>query len=261
MQPTLTDLEAIARGAGAILQAGLGRPLDVQHKGETDLVTEIDHRSESFVISEIQRRFPGDRVIAEESGSLPGDPDRTWYVDPLDGTVNYARGVPFYAVSIAFAKNGQVQTGVVYDPVRDHCFGAVRGEGAQMDGKPLEVSRVAALEQALLVTGFPYDVKTSRENNLDHYNYFSLRSMGVRRLGSAALDLCYVAAGHFDGYWEIRINSWDIAAGALIVEEAGGLASSVSGREDFLTAPQSILATNRHLHPVMLARLARIRTK
>lgn len=253
MKPALKDLEALARGAGDILRASFGQQLRIEHKGVIDLVTDVDHRSEAYLLNEIRQRFPGHKIVAEESGESAGADGQIWYIDPLDGTVNYAHGLPIFSVSIGFAEAGRMRLGVVYDPLRDECFSAQAGFGAWLNGEPLRVSETTALDRGLLVTGFPYDIRTNPENNLDHYARFALRSQGVRRLGSAALDLCYVAAGRFDGYWEIRMNSWDIAAGGLIAEQAGARVTNLAGEADYISPPQSILAANPHLHPQMLA--------
>lgn len=255
MHPIREDVEALARHAGKILRAGYGSEHDVDHKGEIDLVTEIDHRAEAYLLGEIRSRFPDHRIIAEESGTTSGNQCCRWYVDPLDGTVNYAYNIPIFCVSLAYEQNGQMQLGVVYDPMRDECFSAERGQGAWLNGDPIRVSSANTLDQSLLVTGFPYDIRTNPENNLDHYARFALNSLGVRRLGSAALDLCYVAAGRFDGFWEIRIKSWDIAAGGLIAEEAGALVTNIYGGPDYLSEPQSVVAANDKVHPQIVALL------
>jgi myo-inositol-1(or 4)-monophosphatase len=252
MPPTLSFLETLARQAGDILRLGLEQGFEVSFKGEVDLVTEVDHRSEAFLIGEITRQFPSHRIVAEESGITRAEGSCTWFVDPLDGTVNYAHGVPFFAVSIAYHENGQTLLGVVYDPMRDECFSAERGQGAYLNGRRLQVSAQTSLEHSLLVTGFPYDIRTNPNNNLDHYASFSLRSQAVRRLGSAALDLCYVAAGRFDGFWEIRIKPYDIAAGGLVAEEAGARVTTVLGDTSILHSDTSILAAPPPIHQQML---------
>lgn len=258
MKPSLPDIETFARGAGEILRHGFHLEFKVDKKGEIDLVTEIDHQSEDYLLGAIQARFPDHTVMTEERGEVPGAEDKVWYIDPLDGTVNYAHGVPIFSVSIAYAENGEVILGAVYDPVQDNYFCAERGGGAWLNGVPLAVSSEKTLDQSLLVTGFPYDVRTNPKNNLDEYVAFSLRSQGVRRLGSAAIDLAYVAAGRFDGFWEISIHPWDIAAGSLIVEEAGGKVTDVRGGPDFLAHPPSILATNGYIHAQMLSVLSQL---
>lgn len=258
-RPTLDDLEVLARQAGVILRHGFGRRQRITSKSHTiDLVTETDTRSEAFLLEQIRRRWPEHRILAEESGGNDGS-GGTWYVDPLDGTVNFAHGVPIFSVSLAYAEGSEVLLGVVYDPMRDECFAAERGKGAWLNGQPIRVSETATLAESLLVTGFPYDAWSNPENNLDHFAAFAVRTQGVRRLGSAALDLCYVAAGRFDGYWEIRLKPWDVAAGGLIATEAGAVVTNLDGGPDYLSPPQSIVAANPHLHPQMLEVLHRHR--
>jgi len=253
MIPEIGDLTALARQAGEILRGGFRGQHDVSHKGDDiDLVTEMDGRTEAYLLREIRRRFPDHQVVAEESGVHGASGAYSWFIDPLDGTVNYAHGIPIYSVSIAFADRGRVRLAAVYDPSRDECFTAQRGCGAFVNGQPLRVTDLAELSAALLVTGFPYDMWTNPVNNLDHFERFSVRTQGVRRLGSAALDLCYVAAGRFDGFWELRLKAWDIAAGALIAEEAGAKVTSMEGGADYLRPVASILAANPALHGRML---------
>lgn len=252
MGPTLLEIETWARQAGEILMDGFGKNIQIDHKSEIDLVTEIDRRSEAFLLGNIRERYPDDHIVAEESGISQGNNGYVWHIDPLDGTVNYAHGIPIFAVSLGYLQDGEVKLGVVYDPVLDECYTAERGKGAFLNGEALQVSSADRLIQSLLVTGFPYDIRDNPENNLDHYSNFSLCSQGVRRLGSAALDLCYVAAGRYEGYWQITIESYDIAAGALLVSEAGGTVTDVHGGQDFLKHPCSMLATNGHIHQAML---------
>ena len=258
MPPTLTELNTLARHAGDILRTSFGQHLHVDHKGIIDLVSEADHRSEQFLLSNIHQHFPADRIVAEESGELAGTDDHVWYIDPLDGTINYVHGLPIYSVSFAYAEQGKLLLGAVYDPMRDECFSAELGQGAWLNDQPIHPSPTPDLDHALLVTGFPYDIRTNPDNNLDHYTYFALHSQGVRRLGSAALDLCYVACGRFDGFWELRLNAWDVAAGGLIAREAGVTVTNLAGQDDFITPPQSILAANPFIHPLMLDALRRV---
>jgi myo-inositol-1(or 4)-monophosphatase len=254
----LSTLVSLARQAGEILLAGYKRSsasdhsLQVKHKGEIDLVTELDYQAESFLLEEIKTRFPSHEVVTEESGAIQGDHDHIWYIDPLDGTVNFVHGLPVFSVSVAYAHDGALTLGAVYDPLREECFTAERGRGAWLNGEMIRVSSLEALKDSLLVTGFPYDIRTNPDNNLDHFVRFSLQVQGVRRLGSAALDLCYVAAGRLDGFWELRLNAWDVAAGGLIAQEAGARVTDIHGGLDFLAIPQSIVAANPHLHPLML---------
>jgi myo-inositol-1(or 4)-monophosphatase len=258
MIPTLSFLESLARMSGEILRAGFnsrpgfGDPLQVDFKGEIDLVTEVDRRSEALLIEQIRSRFPEHSIVAEELGLVEGRADQCWYVDPLDGTINYAHGLPNFTVSVAYAENGAVVLGVVYDPIREECFSAQWGKGAFMNGEPIRASHVEDLNRSLLVTGFPYDIRTNPANNLDLYARFSLLSQGVRRLGSAAQDLCFIAAGRLDGFWELSIYPWDIAAGSLIAEEAGARVTKSNGEPDYLSPPHSILAANPALHRKML---------
>ena len=250
--PTLSYLETLARQAGEILRAGFGHENKVYFKGDIDLVTDVDRKSEALLIDQINRYFPDQRIVAEESGRSAGEATCTWFIDPLDGTVNYAHGLPGFAVSIGYSENDIMRLGVVYDPVREECFSAERERGAWLNGQPIRVSAAASLDQSLLVTGFAYDIRTNPKNNLDHFTYFMLHSQGVRRFGAAALDLCYVACGRLDGYWEIALSPWDVAAGGLIAEMAGGSLSAVSGDPFYIKEPCSILAAAPLIYPQML---------
>ena len=254
--PTISDLERLARQAGSILRAGYEKEHQVAYKGVIDLVTEIDRQSEEYLLGEIRRDFPEHNILAEESGGSRGD-GHQWYIDPLDGTVNYAHHIPIFCVSIAYASNGTLNLAAVYDPMRDEMFTAVRGQGAHLNGRPLRTSNATELQKSLLVTGFPYDVWDSEFDNFENFVHFAKRSQGVRRLGSAALDLCYVAAGRFDGFWELALQSWDVAAGGLICEEAGARITNVFGQPDFISPPQSVLATAPGIHAKMLSELSR----
>ncbi len=242
---------SMALEAGALLREGLSRRKHVNHKGAIDLVTEYDLQSEQLIVQGLRKAFPQDAILAEEGGGSQSA-QGTWLVDPLDGTTNYAHGIPFFAVSIAYRVQGEIQLGLVYDPVRAELFHTQRGQGAWLNDRRLRVSTTAKLGKALLTTGFPYDIRTHPENNLDHFAAFALRSQGVRRLGAASLDLAYVAAGRFDGYWELRLWPWDWAAGILLVREAGGKVTRTDGGEDVFAQPTSILASNGRLHTAML---------
>ncbi|GAB4401330.1 MAG: inositol monophosphatase family protein [Anaerolineales bacterium] len=250
--PVLADLEQIALQAGQILSDGYEKIHQVKFKGEIDPVTEIDQRSETFILAEIQRRFPGHQILAEESGATAGSAEHLWIVDPLDGTVNYAHGVPVFSVSIAYAFRGEIRLGAVLDPLRGELFRAEAGRGAWNNARPLKVSSAAELGRSLLTTGFPYDIRTTSANNLETFARLSLQTQGVRRLGSAALDLCYVAAGRFDGYWERFLRPWDLAAGSLIAREAGARVTCLDGSTDFLQEPLSVIAANPALYPHLL---------
>lgn len=252
--PTLAYLERLARQAGQILRAGYQQEHQIDYKGVIDPVTEIDRKSEYYLLGEIRRDFPDHNILAEESGGTRGG-EKQWYLDPLDGTVNYAHNIPIFSVSIAYASNGTMSLAAVYDPMRDEMFTAERGKGAHVNGCPLQVSSAKDLQKSLLVTGFPYDVQNPEINNLNNFVHFSKRSQGVRRLGSAAIDLAYVAAGRFDGFWEMALKPWDVAAGGLICEEAGGRVTNVFGEDDYISPPQSILATTPGIHARMLEEL------
>ncbi len=251
-RPTLGEIEQLARQAGVIVRSGYGKYRQLERKGVIDLVTEVDRRAEAFLIDSIQLAYPWHRVVAEESAPGAQQGEQVWYIDPLDGTVNFAHGVPIFTVSVAYAEGGQIRLAAVYDPMQDECFTAAHGEGAWLNARPIQASRVADLTESLLVTGFPYDAWSNPDNNLTHYANFTLRTQGVRRLGSAALDLCYVAAGRLDGFWELRLNPWDVAAGGLIAQQAGAQVTALDGSPDFISPPCSILAANAALHASML---------
>lgn len=257
MQPTLSYVENLARQSGAILGAGYDTEHQVGYKGVIDLVTEVDHQSEEFLLGEIQKDFSKHRIFSEESGIILGSDEHVWYVDPLDGTVNYAHHIPIFCVSIAYAFQGTLTLGAVYDPMRDEMFLAERGKRAYLNGRPLRVSSATELQRSLLVTGFPYNAWNTPQDNFDNFVRFGKISQGVRRLGSAALDLCYVAAGRFDGFWEMALNPWDVAAGGLIAEEAGARVTSVTGEPDYLSPPQSVIACTPGIHARMLEELSR----
>lgn len=242
MKPTLSDLERLARGAGQILRDGYSKEHTVHYKGTIDLVTEIDHASEAFLIGEIQSQFPDSHIIAEESGETAGENKGVWFIDPLDGTVNYAHHIPVFCVCIAYALKGLVTLGAVYDPLLDEMFTAERGKGAFLNGKPIHASETTELQKSLLVTGFPYDTWDTKLDNFKNFERLAKKTQGVRRLGSAGLDGCYVAAGRFDGFWECALRPWDIAAAGLIAEEAGARVTKIDGSADYLSTPISILA-------------------
>jgi myo-inositol-1(or 4)-monophosphatase len=244
-----------ARDAGRILAERFGRTLQISNKGELDLVTESDLASERLIIERINTYYPRHAILAEESGaSGPADPDGQaewrWIVDPLDGTTNYAHGYPCFCVSIGLEHKGRMEVGVVYDPMRDELFTAERGGGAALNGRRIEVSPVDSLGAALLCTGFPYDVR-ERSQFARHFANFIMNAQAVRRDGAAALDLAYVASGRFDGFWEEGLKPWDVAAGSLLVEEAGGRLSKYDGAPLSIYTPP-ILASNGLLHEQMM---------
>lgn len=255
MQPTLSYLQMLARKAGAILRDGYSKEHKVDYKGVIDLVTEVDHQSEAFLLGEVQRDFPSHHIFSEESGVIHGNNEHVWYIDPLDGTVNYAHQVPIFCVSIAYASKGVLTLGAVYDPMRDEMFLAEREKGATLNGQALRVSFTTDLQKSLLVTGFPYDAWNTKQDNFDNFVKFAKMTQGVRRLGSAALDLCYVAAGRFDGFWELALKPWDVAAGGLVCQEAGAHITNVRGEADYISPPQSVVAATPGIQARMLAEL------
>jgi myo-inositol-1(or 4)-monophosphatase len=240
----LDAAEEIARDAGALLLEFAARGVEVERKGDVDLVTQADRASEARIVAEIRRRFPDHAILAEEGGGTTGRPrgKPLWVVDPLDGTTNFAHGVPLWSVSIGVLREGLPAAGVVFDPSRNECFTAVRGEGARRNGAPIRVSSAMVLADALLVTGFPYDVRTASVDNLDHFARLMKRSRAVRRLGSAAIDLAWTACGRFDGFWELKLHPWDVAAGWLLVTEAGGTVTRFDG-SPFHVDSDEIVAT------------------
>jgi myo-inositol-1(or 4)-monophosphatase len=255
MQPTLSYVENIARQAGAILRASYDKEHQVGYKGVIDLVTEVDHQSEKFLLGEVQEDFPDHHIFSEESGIIQGNDEHIWYIDPLDGTVNYAHHIPIFCVSIAYASRSDLTLGAVYDPLRDEMFLAERGKGAYLNGRSLGVSSTTELQKSLLVTGFPYNAWDTPQDNFANFVKFGKLTQGVRRFGSAALDLCYVAAGRFDGFWEMALNPWDVAAGGLICEEAGARVTNVKGGVDYISSPQSVVAATPGIHPRILEEL------
>ena len=258
MSPKLSFIESLARQAGEIIRSGYNpRPssrdaLQLKYKGVIDLVSDIDLQAERLIVDQIQSEFPADRIVSEESGITNEMEGCTCYVDPLDGTINFIHGLPLFCVSLAYAEHGEMKLGVVYDPLRDECFTAERGQGAFLNGAPIRVSSTSSLNESLLVTGFSYNIREIEANNLDNFARFSTRTRGVRRLGSAALDLCYVAAGRLDGYWELDTFPWDFAAGSLIAKEAGAMVTNLKGEPELLIPPHPILACTPLIHKEML---------
>lgn len=251
MSDILELAEVIARQAGAVLLQGYGKAHHVQQKGVIDLVTEFDRRSEDLIVSFIQQNFPEHAILAEESGHNKTISEYQWVIDPLDGTTNFAHGIPIFSVSIGLLRNNIPVVGVVYDPFRNEMFSAESGRGATLNSQPIRVSSRADLGQAVISTGFPYDVRTNPRNNLAQFVQFQLRTQAVRHLGSAALDCTWTAMGRLDGYWEFGVKLWDIGAGALIVREAGGRVTFGDGDENFFST-DSILVSNGLLHEQML---------
>jgi myo-inositol-1(or 4)-monophosphatase len=251
MSTMLGIVEGIAREAGAVLMDGYGNVRQIQQKGVIDLVTEFDKRSEEVIISSMEKEFPEHAILAEESGRNRTISEFQWVIDPLDGTTNFAHGIPIFSVSIGLLKNNSPILGVVYDPFRHEMFSAELGSGAFLNQRRIHVSSQTDLGQAVISTGFPYDLRTNPRNNLAQFSQFQLRTQAVRHLGSAALDCAWTAMGRLDGYWEFGVKPWDVGAGALLVREAGGRVTSVDEAEDFLSS-ESILVSNSSLHGQML---------
>ncbi len=251
----LTPMQAMAREAGALLMSYFGK-VSIEYKGDADLVTQADRNSEKLIVESIRRQWPHHDLIGEEGSRTETGSDYRWYVDPLDGTTNFAHGYPVFCVSMGLEYKGELLAGVVYDPTRDEMFTAAKGSGAQMNGRSIRVSKTARLKESLVATGFPSH-KRHKNPNINFYHQITLRSHGVRRAGSAALDLCYVACGRYDGFWEFNLNSWDTAAGVLLVHEAGGKVTNFSGAP-FSIDSRQVLATNGALHPEMLKEFAEI---
>jgi myo-inositol-1(or 4)-monophosphatase len=255
---TLQIAISIAHEAGEVVARDFPRSAlaRVDFKGAVDPVTETDTAAEAVILEQLQDHFPHHRILAEESS---GDEWHTWeeagppiwLIDPLDGTNNFAHGFPHVGVSLALLEEGQPVVGVVYDPLRDDTFAAAVGNGAYLNDEPIHVSGIEALADAFLATGFPYNRRTAPDNNVERLDHFLRRSQGVRRAGAAVLDLSYVACGRFDGFWEIRLHPWDVAAGILIIREAGGRVTDFAGGPDCVSGKQ-IVASNGHIHDQML---------
>ncbi|MEE9591309.1 MAG: inositol monophosphatase family protein [Thermodesulfobacteriota bacterium] len=241
----------VAMEAGRLLKENLGHKHTVQYKGDVDLVTEMDRMAEDTIVKRIKKGFPNHGILTEESKEEVSSSGYRWIIDPLDGTTNYAHGFPIFCISIAFEENGGVLLGVVYDPMLDELFMAEKGKGATLNERPITVSKTADLSSSLLATGFPYDIRTSAKNNLDHFARFSLKAQAIRRAGSAALDLSYIACGRFDGFWELKLRPWDVAAAAAIIMEAGGKITDFTGKP-FSIFSSETLATNNLIHNDMI---------
>jgi myo-inositol-1(or 4)-monophosphatase len=233
--------------SGKIQRRYYEKQFAIRHKGEINLVTDVDLACQERIIKLIQKAFPKDNIISEEQQNRFDGPANRWIIDPLDGTTNYAHGYPFFCTSIAYEAKGSILLGVVYNPIFKELFAARKGRGAYLNGREIHVSAISDLKKSLLCTGFPYDVATSKKNNIDHFVNFLYQSQAVRRDGSAALNLCYTACGRFDGFWEMKLNSWDMAAGTLIVEEAGGRVTNLAGKT-FTIYKDNIIASNNLIH-------------
>ena len=238
--------------AGRLLMRHFRTKFSIAHKGDINIVTELDVAAEKLIVSRILEAFPTHSVLAEENHPDAARTRFTWIIDPLDGTTNYAHGLPFFCVSIGLEIDGQVEWGVVYNPNLEEVFTARRGQGAFLNQERIQVSKVSPLGASLLATGFPYDIRTSEQNNLSYFRAFALTAQAVRRVGSAALDLCYVGCGRFDGFWELKLNPWDCAAGCLVVQEGGGRVSDFSGQPGSIYGGEFV-ASNGIIHDQMIA--------
>ncbi|MFA4915132.1 MAG: inositol monophosphatase family protein [Syntrophales bacterium] len=242
---------AIAREAGTVLKRMLNNKHTTSYKGEIDIVTEADRLSEDLLIGRIYERFPDHDILAEESKGTDKGSDFRWIIDPLDGTTNYAHGYPVFCVSIALEKKGEICLGVIYNPMLNEMFVAEKGKGAFLNGRRISVSGTAELSKSLLATGFPYDIRESENNNIAYFTAMAVSAQAIRRAGSAALDLAYVAAGRYDGFWELKLKPWDTAAAWLLLVEAGGVVTDIMGRDFCLSSPH-ILASNGKIHLDMM---------
>ena len=238
--------------AGRLLMRHFRTKFSIAHKGDINIVTELDVAAEKLIVSRILEAFPTHSVLAEESHPDAARTPFTWIIDPLDGTTNYAHGLPFFCVSVGLEIDGQVEWGVVYNPNLEEVFTVRRGQGAFLNQERIQVSKVSPLGASLLATGFPYDIRTSEQNNLSYFREFALTAQAVRRVGSAALDLCYVGCGRFDGFWELKLNPWDCAAGCLVVQEGGGRVTDFSGQPSSIYGGEFV-ASNCIIHDEMLA--------
>ncbi|MGB6976335.1 MAG: inositol-1-monophosphatase [Gammaproteobacteria bacterium] len=253
MHPMLNISVRAARNASKIILQSMGRleSVNITQKQRNDFVTEVDKAAENEIISTIHKAYPNHAILAEESGMNAGDEEYLWIVDPLDGTTNYIHGFPHFCISIAFQYRGRLEHGVIYDPVRQELFVASRGEGAQLNDRRIRVSQNQKLENALITTGFPFKMPQQLKPYLNTFNSLLSKTSDLRRTGSAALDLAYVAAARLDGYWELTLSPWDIAAGVLLVKEAGGMVSDFQGEENYLTNG-AVVAGNPRIFKAML---------
>lgn len=241
-----------ASAAAAVILDKWRQPMEIDYKGAIDLVTTVDRLSEKRIVEILQRKFPEHSILAEEETNLAnGQNSHRWIIDPLDGTTNFAHTYPHFGVSIALEREGEIVLGLVYDPLRKECFSAIKDRGATLNGAAIKISQVRELDRALLATGFPYDRREHADFYLGFFKAFMTSCQGIRRNGSAALDLCYVACGRVDGFWELKLRPWDIAAGALVVQEAGGRLSDFFGRQ-FSIWGQETLASNGAIHEEMV---------
>lgn len=252
MKLTLEFVQNMAIQAGEIIQSFAVSDLNIQNKSVKDLVTQADYESERFLINTILKNFSNHSIVAEESGKRIGDAEHQWFIDPLDGTLNFAHSVPIYSVSIGYAFEGEMKLGVIYDPSRKELFSAQLGCEAALNGQPIRVSNRRGLIECLLGTGFPDDADQPYGDNIANFVYLNQAAQAVRRFGSSALALAYLAAGRLDGYWDIGTQQWDIAAASLIVREAGGVVTDIYGGQEYLKNPPSIIAGSPNIHEEIL---------
>ena len=244
----INDIIEISKKAGSIIKEGFGTTFKIEYKtNESNLVTEIDKASEELIINFIKEKYPSHSILAEEGGDLRKSSEYLWVVDPLDGTTNFAHGLPIFSVSIGVQKNGETIAGVVYDVMRDIVYSAEKGSGAFASSEQINVSNANKLEHSLLVTGFPYNVAENPESAFERFITLTKKARGIRRLGSAAIDFCYLASGVFDGFWEVHLHPWDICAGKLIAEEAGGIVTDFEGNSIDIFS-KKILCSNKRIH-------------
>ena len=241
-----------AQSAGQFIKRNVDQAIKIDYKGRANAVTEIDRRSEEIIITLIKDNFPDHQIIAEESDAVRTDSDFCWIIDPLDGTTNFIHGFPCFSVSIALESQGEIILGIIFNPVLNELFSAIQGLGAFLNKKRIHVSDISSMEFSLTSTGFPYEINRYFNSNMEIFKRMYKSCQGVRRAGSAAVDLCYVAMGRFDGFWEFDLNAWDISAGALIVEEAGGKVSNYAGRS-FNHNQRNIVASNGLIHDSMIS--------
>ena len=240
-----------AKSAGLLLKRNIGRRHTIEFKGVIDVVTEMDIKAEDMIMKTIKARFPEHGILTEESFEQKSGSEYRWIIDPLDGTTNYSHGFPIFCVSIALEREGEIILGVVFNPMLNELFTAEKGKGAYLNSKRIRVSGISELTKSLLATGFPYDVRTSPDNNISHFANLAVRAQAIRRAGSAALDMCYVACGRFDGFWELKLKPWDTAAAMLIIKEAGGIVTDFNGSAFSLYSGET-LASNGLVHDEMI---------
>jgi len=244
-------LEPLVKEVGEYQASKWNTSLNIEYKGEINLVTEVDKKSEEMIISAIQAKYPDHDILAEEGGGQRKDSPYKWIIDPLDGTSNFAHGYPLFAISIALEHKGEILAGMVYEPLRKELFKGYRGEGAFLNDKKISVSSCEKLDRGFVATGFAYNIRETQDNNLVHFKNIILKAHAVRRDGVAAIDICYVACGRYDAFWELNLFPWDTAAAILMLEEAGGQVSCFNGK-DYMVYEKEILATNTKLHGEMV---------